>query len=431
MVRYIAYCRKSTDEADRQILSIEAQIVELKEFAIRENLHIVEFITESKTAKDPGREKFELVLQKIESGFADGILSWHPDRLARNSIDGGKIIYLVDTGKLKDLKFPVFWFDNTPQGKFMLSIAFGQSKYYVDNLSENVKRGIRQKLRNGVYPSKAPLGYENDRNTHKIVVYPKIAKLIKEAFEMFLKEKSFSNVSRFFFKKGIKSRFGKPLDITQIGNILTNRFYVGIFRYSGELHKGIHKTIISKALFDQVQEKLKSREKPRKNGLKFVFRGLASCGECGSGVTAEIHTKYYKRTDRKVDYVYYHCTNKDEKCSQDAYLREEEFESQIRQAISDVALPINWKEKWFSWFEKDKLVESKLADQKISAIEVEVKSLEEKDNKLLDGYLDGTIDPQVYKKKKNEIFTKNRNLQRKKVKLGREAEGASNLFTNS
>ena len=165
MIKYIAYCRKSTDEKDKQVLSIEAQIAELKEFAKRENLFISEFITEAKTAKIPGREQFALALKKIEKGEANGILSWHPDRLARNSIDGGKIIYLLDTGKLLDLKFPSFWFESTPQGKFMLSIAFGQSKYYVDNLSENVKRGNRQKLRNGVWPSKAPYGYINNPKT--------------------------------------------------------------------------------------------------------------------------------------------------------------------------------------------------------------------------------------------------------------------------
>ncbi|MCL4390142.1 recombinase family protein, partial [Patescibacteria group bacterium] len=102
------------------------------------------------------REKFNEVLKRIEKGEAGGIVSWHPDRLARNSVDGGKIIYLLDTGKILDLKFPSFWFENTPQGKFMLSIAFGQSKYYVDNLSENIKRGNRQKLRRGEYPGKAP-----------------------------------------------------------------------------------------------------------------------------------------------------------------------------------------------------------------------------------------------------------------------------------
>ena len=144
MSKFFLYARKSTDEPDRQILSIEAQVAELEEFAAKESLKIVSFVTESKTAKEPGRQKFAEVLKEIEDGKANGILSWHPDRLARNSVDGGKIIYLLDTGKLLDLKFPSFWFENTPQGKFMLSIAFGQSKYYVDNLSENIKRGHRQ-----------------------------------------------------------------------------------------------------------------------------------------------------------------------------------------------------------------------------------------------------------------------------------------------
>ena len=126
MKKYIAYCRKSRDEADKQVLSIEAQIAELKEFAKREHLDVAEFIEEAKTAKMPGREKFAEVIKKIEKGYANGILAWHPDRLARNSMDGGKIVYLLDTGKLVDLKFPTFWFDNTPQGKFMLSIPFYQ-----------------------------------------------------------------------------------------------------------------------------------------------------------------------------------------------------------------------------------------------------------------------------------------------------------------
>ena len=158
MIKYIAYCRKSTDEKDKQVLSIEAQIAELKEFAKRENFSVVDFVIEAKTAKCPGREQFNEVLKRIEKDEVQGIISWHPDRLARNSIDGGKIIYLLDTGKLLDLKFPSFWFENTPQGKFMLNIAFGQSKYYVDNLSENVKRGNRQKLRRGEWPEKFLLG---------------------------------------------------------------------------------------------------------------------------------------------------------------------------------------------------------------------------------------------------------------------------------
>ena len=126
MIKYIAYCRKSTDEKDKQIMSIDQQIDELKSFAQRENLEISEFLTEAETAKDPGRSVFNSLISLIEKELINGIISWHPDRLARNSIDGGKIIYLVDTGKLQSLKFPSFWFENTPQGKFMLSIPLYQ-----------------------------------------------------------------------------------------------------------------------------------------------------------------------------------------------------------------------------------------------------------------------------------------------------------------
>src|SRR3989344_4472249 len=162
IMKYIAYCRKSTDEKEKQILSIEQQIYELKQFALREKMEIVDFLVEKQSAKVTGRKVFGSLIERIEKGEIQGVVAWNPDRLARNSIDGGKIIYLIDEGKLLDLKFPTFWFDNTQQGKFMLSIAFGQSKYYVDNLSENVKRGNRQKLRKGILPNKAPYGYLNE-----------------------------------------------------------------------------------------------------------------------------------------------------------------------------------------------------------------------------------------------------------------------------
>jgi len=149
MIKYFIYCRKSTEEEERQILSIEAQLTELREYAKQNNLFVVREFTEKQSAKEPGRPIFNEMLSQIEKGEANGILAWNPDRLARNSIDGGRIIYLVDTGKIQSLKFPTFWFEPTPQGKFMLSVAFGQAKYYTDNLRENILRGIRQKIKTG------------------------------------------------------------------------------------------------------------------------------------------------------------------------------------------------------------------------------------------------------------------------------------------
>ena len=104
--KYFLYARKSTDVEDKQMRSIEDQIAELRAFAKQENLNIVNVFIEKQSAKIPGRLIFDEMLKRVEGGEADGILAWHADRLARNSVDGGRIIYLLDTGKLASLKFP-------------------------------------------------------------------------------------------------------------------------------------------------------------------------------------------------------------------------------------------------------------------------------------------------------------------------------------
>ena len=417
MIKYIAYCRKSTDEKDKQVLSIEAQIAELKEFAKRENLTVSEFITEAKTAKVPGRKQFEIVLKKVEKGEANGILSWHPDRLARNSIDGGKIIYLLDTGKLLDLKFPSFWFESTPQGKFMLSIAFGQSKYYVDNLSENVKRGNRQKLRNGVWPSKAPYGYINNPKTRGIDVDEENSKVVRKAFQLFAEGgRSFVEISKFLHKFGIKKLDCGQVKVDQVKNMLTNKFYLGIMNYAGEYYQGSHRTFTSKKLFDEVQNQIERIERPRNKGHDFAFSGLAICGECGAAITAETHTKFYPKTRGEVRYVYYRCTKKLKPCSQ-KYINEPSLEEQLRNVIRDCGLHEGWEayfEKWITEAgEKDRMdseTEAKNLNSQVQETEIKL-------NRLLDGYLDQVIEPEIYKQKKNELFDEKLKLEEKKSQI--------------
>jgi DNA invertase Pin-like site-specific DNA recombinase len=131
----------------------------------------------------------------------------------------------LDTGKLLDLKFPSFWFENTPQGKFMLSIAFGQSKYYVDNLSENVKRGNRQKLRRGEWPNQAQFGYLNINK--KIEVDKKRAKYVQKAFQLFATGGyCYADIRKFFNQNKI---FNKSAITSSIKSkkILTDPFTTG------------------------------------------------------------------------------------------------------------------------------------------------------------------------------------------------------------
>jgi len=309
MSKYFIYCRKSTEDEERQVLSIEAQLTELREYAKRERLFVIEEFTESQTAKEPGRPVFNQMLAEIEQGNAQGILAWNPDRLARNSVDGGKIIYLVDTSKIKSLKFPTFWFEATPQGKFMLSVAFGQAKYYTDNLRENILRGIRQKLRRGELPAKAPLGYLNEPRLRTVEPDPKTFKKVKQCLEAFAAGNyTLSKIRDKMFSLGLTSKDGKPLHLSSIQWILGNPFYYGMFLYSGELHQGAHKPMISKKLFDQIQHVLKDNGKPRKkqpDKNPFLFLNFAQCGECGYSITAERHIK-----KSGLEFVYYRCTKR-------------------------------------------------------------------------------------------------------------------------
>jgi len=345
MTKYFLYARKSTESEDRQVLSIEAQITELREFAKKENLTIIAEFTESMSAKEPGRPMFNEMLAKIEKGEADRIIAWHPDRLARNSVDGGRIIYLVDTGKIKDLKFPTFRFDNNAYGKFILTIAFGQSKYYTDNLSENIKRGIRQKLRKGIWPQWAPLGYSNDYKTKTIVIDEQKAPLIKKAFELYATgNHSLKTLKDILYNEGLIGKKNKSLSVSNIEYFLKNPFYYGVIRYNGELYEGTHPPIITKQLFDKVQDILKQRHRAtRKKKYNFVFRGFIKCGECGAMITAET---------KKKKYVYYHCTKRKEKCYQPFNTTEQDLTNQIVYGLSKIWLNDKTINKILQDFEK-------------------------------------------------------------------------------
>jgi len=233
-MKYFLYARKSTDEDDKQLLSIDAQLAELREHARKESLTVAREFVESRTAKIPGRPVFNAMMREVERGQADGILAWHPDRLARNSVDGGRIVYALDTGKVSALKFPTFWFENTPQGKFMLSIAFGQSKYYVDNLSENIRRGLRKKLREGIYPNMPPPGYRNDKQTRAIVIDEERALFIRKMFDAYATGTyTYASLAKTVTGWGFRGVRNKPMAASKVRDILTNPFYIGLFRFSG------------------------------------------------------------------------------------------------------------------------------------------------------------------------------------------------------
>jgi site-specific DNA recombinase len=410
---FFLYARKSTDTEDMQVLSIESQLAELREFAAREKIFIVEELVEKQSAKIPGRPIFNRMIDRIEKGEASGIVSWHPDRLARNSVDGGRLIYLVDTGKIKFLKFPQFWFESTPQGKFMLNIAFGQSKYFVDSLSENTKRGLRQKVRRGEMPGVAPPGYINDSRTKTIIIDRRRAPIIKELFEKFATGKySLIDMAVFLAQHGITTTGGKILR-DKTSWILSNPFYYGHFRYAGEIHEGSHEPLISKKLFDAVQEvwRRRSRSWHDKRPVK-PYTGLFRCGECGMMVTAEYKTKYYPSTNHHATYVYYRCTKKSlsHKCFQ-PFVREEELDRQLSAMIQTVSLPQDWAGKIMKKLDQEKVDNAQSCFAFVADKQKEINVITTKLQRLLDSYLDQDIDREEYRIRKAKLLSEKKTLE--------------------
>ena len=361
-------------------------------------MEIVASLSEAKTAKEPGRTQFARMLEIIESGGAEGILAWHPDRLARNSVDGGKIIHLLDTGKLKSLKFPTFWFEPTPQGKFMLNIAFGQSKYYVDNLSENVKRGMREKVRRGEWTWPAPLGYINNREKRNIEPDPEKASLIRKAFELYATgEHTFLSLRNELTRIGLYTRKGKVLPISNVQKMLQHHVYYGVISMNGELFHGAFEPIVSKKLFDKVQETMQRKNKPkRRRKHEFPFTGFLHCFCCGCAISAEIQKGHH----------YYKCTHKRGPCDQRKYLREEGLLGQVRKIVEQVSMPDDWAENMLQEIDKEEISEKSDHQGSVQQLEDERKQIDKQLDDLLDMRLESAISTEEYLAKKNKLVSR-------------------------
>jgi site-specific DNA recombinase len=309
-MKYFAYCRKSSEGEERQALSIPAQIDEINR-VFANDVEIVEWFEEKMSAKAPGRPLYSDMIRRLEKGEADGIIAWHPDRLARNSVDGGWIIHLLDRRTLKDLKFVSYTYEHSPQGLFMLQIMFGQSKYYVDNLSVNVKRGMRKKFEMGWLPGPPPLGYKNDRDTGTIVPDLQRFDLVRRMWTLLLSGSysireinKIANEDWGLTTPRSKHRGGRPISLSTTYKMFSNPFYAGMLVGFGECRTGKHQPMITMNEFELARAYLARPSPPRPITNKFAYTGLIVCS-CGQTVTAEKKVKPSGRT-----YIYYHCTRR-------------------------------------------------------------------------------------------------------------------------
>lgn len=344
-VRYCLYARKSTESEERQVLSIDSQIKEMLQLADRECLEIVAMKRESHSAKETGqRPIFNEIIEEIHEGKYNGILTWAPDRISRNAGDLGRVVDLMDAGKLMEIRTFSQSFSNNPNEKFLLMILGSQAKLENDNRGINVKRGLRTRCEMGLWPTVPPTGYLTQKLMDRkcqLIIDPERGHVVKKIFEKMAYDKwSGRRIHQWLkFELNFMTVGNKNLSLGNIYRMLQNPFYYGPFEYpkgSGTWYQGKHEPLITKEIFEKVQEQLK-RDNIIRQSREFAFTKLMVCGLCGSGISAE--EKYKQLKDgTTAKYIYYGCGRSKDRHCKNPYMREEELTDQFIKLMDKIDL---------------------------------------------------------------------------------------------
>jgi hypothetical protein len=280
-----------------------------------------------------------------------------------------------------------------------------------------------------MFPGQAPIGYLNDVRTKTIIVDKKKSKIIRSAFELYAQNGSrLEDISNFLFSNRIVTKPTKrwqnggsrPLKKDQAKLILSNTFYYGHFRYSGEMYEGKHTPIVSKELFDKVQSVLKSRGKSqRPTKQPQTLCGLLKCSSCGCSITAEEIIKRQKNGNTH-RYVYYHCTKKRGHCDGE-YIREEELDQELSGLLSRFHLPRDWAEGLYKMTEQDEKEISQTTGASLQAMRAKITELESKIARITDLFVEQDIDRDEYLERKRDLMSQKKSAQENILRLERDA----------
>jgi site-specific DNA recombinase len=355
MARFFLYCRKSLEAEDRQVLSLQSQTGELEVVAKRLDIKILEVLSESRSAKTPGRPVFNDMMKRLRRGEADGILCWKLDRLARNPIDAGTVIWAVNEDGIK-IVTPGQTFQKGDESLMMMWLELGMAHKYVVDLSRNIRRSVGTKVGLGWKPGRAGLGYLNHRledGRAVIIEDPKRFSICRRMWELLLTRQYSVTaiVDRASNEWGLRGRrtrkrAERPVSKSTTYQMFIDPFYYGEFEYpkgSGQLYKGNHKPMVTKAEFDLAQEILGRVDRARPQKHQFAFIGLIRCGECGAMITAE--EKYKRQLNGNIHYyIYYHCTKRrTPRCTQRA-ITETVLVDQIRRFLATIEISQSFAE---------------------------------------------------------------------------------------
>lgn len=414
----LLYVRVSSQDQAEEGFSLESQEKEGEKYASRKGLKIVKKWSVSESAKVQGRKAFrELIEYAKATPDIKAIIFEKVDRMTRNFYDLVEIYDLIEKHD-KEIHFfkqgLIIDKKSKSSDKLNLDIQVVLARNYINNLGEEVKKGLKEKAQQGEFPQRAPLGYKNNKETHLIEIEPNTAPFIRKLFSFYATGNySLAQLVDIMFGEGMKYPSGSKMHKSVIESILKNPIYYGAIRWDGEMYQGKHSPIIDKGLFETVQDAFKKKSKYTGNRRNFAFTGLLTCSECGCSITAEM---------KKERYVYYHCTGHFGGTCRKNYIREEYLEDKLGELLKGIEL----EDKTHEWL-KEALRQSHKTERGYNdKIITSLNAQKEKIKKRLDqaylDKLDSKITEEFWKAKSEEWSNEIENIS---VKLN--AHETSNI----
>lgn len=437
--KYQIYTRKSTEGEDRQILSLPAQMEEMKLIANREQLKIYKTYSEARSAQIPNkRTDFNEMVENIKTGKAQGILCWKLDRLARNPDEAGLIMGMLQRREITHIKTSEK--DYYPEDNSLISyVEFGMANQFSRDLSKNVKRGIDQKANKGKRPTLVPLGYKNTKTHIKgeqdILIDPLRFNLVKQLWQYMLTGNytvpqilKIANEELHLTQPATKRRPERKIILSVLYNLFTNPFYYGWFEWpkgSGNWIQGSHEPIISEKEFDQVQKLLGRVGRPRPKEHKFAFTGLIRCGSCGAMITAE--EKIKRQKNGKVHhYIYYHCTRKINSNCAEKSIEIAEFNKQVDKILEGLNISDRFQKWALRYLHEIRQTEAKAQENSFGATQEQLNRVNKQLDNLVLKYTspensDGSIfSDNEFKSAKSELLKQKTSFEEQLQAQGKE-----------
>lgn len=432
-LRYIAYVRKSSEDKEKQELSHVSQIENIKEqFG---HLNIVKWMeAESRSAFTPGRPIFNEMIELIESGYADAIVAWHPNRLSRNEIDSSQITYLLRS-KLKDLKFCSYTFDNSAEGIMFLQMTMNQGQYESTKQGRDVKRGMETKADTGEKPGRVMPGYKKtpvlDEHGNPIMRGKKIITetindperydAVQQMWKWFLyerlsprqiwkrvNEEYHYRTPTYRHRKDNSLRGNEPMNLSGVYRIFQSSFYAGQYVHNGVLHEiksEKYKAMITWDEFKLAQELLGAKANPRIGTFEYAFASMIKCGKCGCQIQARHRTKFVVSENRYKTYVYYYCSRKSMKrpCNQIVYTPVEDIERNIDEELHKYTIIPEFKDLALKILSRNHKIEASERGKTYKRLQKQRRDLQSELDGLVSFLHRELIDEDDYTRKRNVL----------------------------